>query len=155
MAHFIYVSNIWWYYFKTFGVVHLMKEWRSIDSISRIAHISWKECITQLSQHRQLTGVRMAFLPASPKAKAGLGVQSPSVRRKVLSSQLLWNYWSNYHKTWYVDRTSYVVMHISRKCWSPHFCGSYAPWNVENTHTWPCHRNSSETIDPIFMKLGM
>ena len=62
------------------------------------------------------------FLPASPKAKAGLGVQS-------LSSQLLWNYWSNYHETWYVDKTSYVVMHIGRKFWSPHFCGSYVPWN--------------------------
>ena len=44
-----------------------------------------------------------------------------------LSLQLLWNYWSIYHKTWYVDRTSYGVMHIS-----PHFCGSYAPWNLEN-----------------------
>ena len=110
-----------------------------------------------------------SFLPASPKAKAGLGVQSlrpsvrpsvcpsvcPSVRPKILSSQLLWNYWSNYHETWYVARTSYVVMHIGRKIWSPHFCGSYALWNLENTHKWPCHRNSSETTDPIFMKLGM
>ena len=78
----------------------------------------------------------------------------PSVRPKILSSQLLWNYWSNYHETWYVDRT-YVVMHIGRKFWSPHFCGSYAPWNLENTHKWPCNRNSSETTDPIFMKLGM
>ena len=49
-----------------------------------------------------------------------------------LSSQLLWNYWSIYHETWYVDRTSYGVMHIGRKLWSPHFCGSYAPWNLEN-----------------------
>ena len=38
------------------------------------------------------------FLPASPKMKAGLGVQSlrssvrPSVCPKILSSQLLWNY---------------------------------------------------------------
>ena len=47
----------------------------------------------------------------------------PSVRPKILSSQLIWNYWSNYHETWYVDRTSYVVMHISRKFWSPHFFG--------------------------------
>ena len=37
------------------------------------------------------------LLPASPKAKAGLGVQSlrpsvcPSVRPKILSSQLVWN----------------------------------------------------------------
>ena len=75
------------------------------------------------------------FLPASPKAKADLGVQSlrPSVRPIILSSQLLWHYWSNYHETWYVDRTSYVVMHIGRKFWSPHFCGSYVPWNLENT----------------------
>ena len=49
-----------------------------------------------------------------------------------LSSQLLWNYWSDFHETWYVDRTSYGVMHIGRKFWSPHFCGSYAPWNLEN-----------------------
>ena len=79
----------------------------------------------------------------------------PSVRHKILSSQLLWNYWTNYHETWYVDRTSYVVMHIGRKFWASHFCGSYALWNLENTHKWPCHRNSSETTDPIFMKLGM
>ena len=80
----------------------------------------------------------VTFLPASPKAKAGLGVQSlrlsvrPSVRPKIMSSQLLWNYWSNYNETWYVDRTSYVVMHIGRKFWSPHFCWSYVPWNLEN-----------------------
>ena len=49
-----------------------------------------------------------------------------------LSSQLLWNYWSDFHETWYVDRTSYGVMHIGWKFWSPHFCGSYAPWNLEN-----------------------
>ena len=51
-----------------------------------------------------------------------------------LSLQLLWNYWSIYHEAWYmyVDRTSYGVMHIGRKFWSPHFCGSYAPWNLEN-----------------------
>ena len=79
----------------------------------------------------------------------------PSVRPKILSSQLLWNYWSNYHVTWYVDRTSYVVMHIGRKFWSPHFFGSYAPWNLENTRKWPCHCNYSETTDPISMKLGM
>ena len=73
----------------------------------------------------------------------------PSVHPKILSSQLLWNYWSNYHETWY------VVMHIGRKFWSPHFCWSYALWNLENTHKWPCHRNSSETTDLIFMKLSM
>ena len=49
-----------------------------------------------------------------------------------LSLQLLWNYWSISHETWYVDRTSYCVMHIGRKFWCPHFCGSYAPWNLEN-----------------------
>ena len=49
-----------------------------------------------------------------------------------LSLQLLWNYWSIYHETWYVDITSYCVMHIGRKFWSPHFCGSYASWNLEN-----------------------
>ena len=79
----------------------------------------------------------------------------PSVLHKILSSQLLWNYWSNYHETWYVDKTSYVAMHISMKFWSPHFCGSYAPWNLENTNKWPCQRKSSETTDPIIMKLGM
>ena len=49
-----------------------------------------------------------------------------------LSLQLLWNFWSIYHETCYVDRTSYGVMHIGRKFSSPHFCGSYAPWNLEN-----------------------
>ena len=29
-----------------------------------------------------------------------------SVRPKILSSQLLWNYWSDFHETWYVNRTS-------------------------------------------------
>ena len=68
-----------------------------------------------------VSSATVVFLPALPKAKAGLGVQSlrpsvrPTVRPKILSSQLLWNYWSNYRETWYVDRTSYVVMHISRK----------------------------------------
>ena len=43
----------------------------------------------------QVTVDARGFLPASPKAKAGLGVQSlrpsvrPSVRPKILSSQLL------------------------------------------------------------------
>ena len=49
-----------------------------------------------------------------------------------LSLQLLWNYWSIYHETWIVDRTSYGVMHIGRKFWSPHFCESYAPRNFKN-----------------------
>ena len=105
--------------------------------------------------------IKVPFLPASPKAKAGLGVQSlrpsvrPSVHPKILSSQLLWNYWSNYHETWYVDRTSYGVMHIDRNFWSPHICWIYVPWNLENTYKWPCHCNSSETTDPFIMKLGM
>ena len=73
----------------------------------------------------------------------------PSVRPKILSSQLLWNYWSDFHETWYVDRTSFGVMHICWKFWSPHFCWSYVPWNLENTYKWPCHCNSSETTDPL------
>ena len=32
----------------------------------------------------------------------------------------------------FIDRTSYDVMHIGRKFWSPHFYRSYAPWNLEN-----------------------
>ena len=54
------------------------------------------------------------FLPASPKAKAGLGVQSlrPSVRPSVRLS-------------------------------------------VRPSVPKSCHRNSSETTDPIIMKLGM
>ena len=55
-----------------------------------------------------------------------------------LSSQLLWNFWSDFHETWYVDRTSYGVMHIGGKFWSPHFCGSYAPWNLENIYIYVC-----------------
>ena len=27
-------------------------------------------------------------------------------------------------------RTPYVVVHITRKCWSPKFCGSFAPLNL-------------------------
>ena len=84
----------------------------------------------------------VVFWPASPKAKAGLWVvQSlrpsacpsvlPFVHPKILSSQLLWKYRSNDHETWYVDRTSYGVQ-IGRKFWSPNFCGSYAPWNLQN-----------------------
>ena len=46
-----------------------------------------------------------------------------------LSLQLVINYWSIYHETWYVDRTWYGVMHICRIFWSRHFC---APWNLEN-----------------------
>ena len=55
----------------------------------------------------------------------------------------------------YVERTSYVVLHIARKFWFPHFCGSYAPWNLEITHKRPCHRISSETTQPNSMKLGI
>ena len=57
----------------------------------------------------------------------------------------------DFHETWYVDRTSYGVMHIGRKFWSPHFCWRNVPWNLENTYKWPCHCNS----DPFIMKLGM
>ena len=59
-------------------------------------------------------GLGVQSLPASPKAKAGLGVQSlpPSVRPSV----------------------------------RPSVCPSFPK---------SCHRNSSETTDPIIMKLGM
>ena len=40
-------------------------------------------------------------------------------------------------------RTSIVVVHITGKFRSSHFCGSYAPWNLENSHKLPCQRNSS------------
>jgi hypothetical protein len=40
-----------------------------------------------------------------------------------LSAQLLWNYWTEFHETWLVVRTPYVVMHITRKFWSPKFWG--------------------------------
>ena len=45
-----------------------------------------------------------------------------------LSAQLLWNYWFDFDETWHVARTSYVVVHITRKFWSPSFCVSYALW---------------------------
>jgi hypothetical protein len=48
-----------------------------------------------------------------------------------LSTQLLWNYWTEFHETWWVVRTPYVVVHIIRKLWSPGICGSYAPLNLE------------------------
>ena len=56
------------------------------------------------------------FLPALPKAKAGLGVQSlrPSVRPFVCPS-VPKSCHRNSSETWYVDRTSYVFMHIGRK----------------------------------------
>ena len=62
----------------------------------------------------QVTVDARGFLPASPKAKAGLGVQSlrPSVRPSVRLS-------------------------------------------VRPSVPKSCHRNSSETTDPIIMKLGM
>ena len=86
---------------------------------------------------------------------------TPSVRLSVRLSvrpsvpKSCHHYWFNYHETWYVDGTSCVVMHIGRKFWFPHFCGSYAPWNLENTYKRPFHCNSSETTDPFIMKLGM
>ena len=49
-----------------------------------------------------------------------------------LSAQLLWNYWSEFEETSYVARTSYVVVHITRKFWSSNFCRSYAHLNLEN-----------------------
>ena len=130
-----------------------------------------------------LTTCPHLFLRASPKAKAGLGVQSlrPSVRPSQnlviatplkLLFQLSWNLvcrsdiicsyayrqeiliplflWEvcplgtlkilikdlviatplklliRFSWNLVVDRTSYVVMHIGRKFWSPHFCRSYA-----------------------------
>jgi hypothetical protein len=47
------------------------------------------------------------------------------------AAQLLWNYWTEFHESWWVVRTQYVVVHITRKFWSPKFCGSYAPLNLE------------------------
>ena len=43
-----------------------------------------------------------------------------------LSAQLLWNYPTNLNETWYTARTSYVVMHFSKKYWSSKFYGSNA-----------------------------
>ena len=51
--------------------------------------------------------------------------------RSSLSAQFLWNYWTEYHETWLVVRTPYLVVHITSKFWSPEFCGSYAPLNLE------------------------
>ena len=69
---------------------------------------------------------KLGFLPASPKAKAGLGVQSlrPSVRSSVRPSV------------------------------RPSVCPSVRP-SVRPSVPKPCHRNSSETTDPIIMKLCM
>ena len=46
-----------------------------------------------------------------------------------LSAQFLWNYSSDFYKTWYIARASYVVVHITMKFWSPHFFRSCAPFN--------------------------
>ena len=98
-------------------------------SIPRDKTFPWVPFFTLWPRPKSLTH----FLPASPKAWSAVTPSvCPFVRPKILSSQLLWNYWSNYHETWYVDRISYVVVHIGRKFRSPHFCGSYAPWNLEN-----------------------
>ena len=70
--------------------------------------------------------VEMIFTCVTKGESRSRSAVTPSVCPKILSSQLLWNYWSNYQDTWYVDRTSYLVMHIGRKFWSPHFYGSYA-----------------------------
>ena len=70
--------------------------------------------------------IAAVFLPASPKAKAGLGVQSlrPSVRPSVCPSV------------------------------RPSVCPSVRP-SVRPSVPKSCHRNSSETTNPIIMKLGM
>ena len=47
-----------------------------------------------------------------------------------LLAQLFAYHWIKYYKTWYVARTSYVVV-IIRKFWSPNFCRSYTPLNLE------------------------
>jgi hypothetical protein len=31
----------------------------------------------------------------------------------------------------YIYTSLYLVVHITRKCWSPKFCGSYAPLNLK------------------------
>ena len=122
-------KNIFWLRKRRIGVTwYLISAW-----ISRVRFLT---CVTK-GESRSRSAVTL------------------SVRPKVLWSQLLLNYWSNYHETWYVDTTSYVGMHIGRTFWSPYLCGRYAPWNLENTHKWPCHRNSSDITYPIFMKLGM
>ena len=48
-----------------------------------------------------------------------------------LSACLVWNDWTKFYKTWYVARTIYVVVHITRKLWSPNFCRSYAHLNSQ------------------------
>ena len=79
-------------------------------------------------------------LHASLTAEEGLGVGSlrPSVCPPVHSNKLViatpLKLLSDFHETWYVDRTSYVVVHIARKCCSPDFNGRYSPWNLENNH---------------------
>ena len=132
----IRTCNQWWQEVKPLG-----HNWYSYWVICIYEYKRADSCIPCMHENRSRSAVHPSVCP--------------SVRPKILSSQLLWNYWSNYHVTWYVDRTSYVVMHFGRKFWSPHFFGSFVPWNLENTHKWSCHRNSSETTHPIFMKLGM
>jgi hypothetical protein len=50
----------------------------------------------------------------------------------------------------------YVVVHITRKCWSPKFCGSYAPLNLKfpEIYFWSSCQHNSETTEQNFMKLG-
>ena len=50
-----------------------------------------------------------------------------TLKKITLSAQLGLNNWSKFHETWYAVRTSYVVVHITGKFRSSHFCGSYAP----------------------------
>ena len=122
--------------------------------VTRLTNRGFKRCCVIYKCHIQVSFTCVANGESRSRSAVTPSV-CPSVRPKILSSQLLWNYWSDFHGTWYVDRTSYGVMHIGRKFWSPHFCGSYVPWNLENTYKWPCHCNSSETTDSFIMKLGM
>ena len=92
-----------------------------------------------------------------------------------VSRQLLWNYWTKFYKTWYVARTLFVVVHITRELWSPNICGSYAHLNLEICvsfelrnlskiliitltfqilwNYWTCYCNFSAASQQNFMKL--
>ena len=73
-----------------------------------------------------------------------------------LSAQLLWNYWTEFHETWLVVRTPYVVVHITRKFVFPKFCG-LCPFVFEfknfskYTSKAACQHNSSETTEQNFI----
>ena len=106
-----------YFLYKTlqFTIIYLVNMWCMIVSCNWFWSFSFilymiskirRSCFPCLWRQTRMRGESPYFLPASPKAKAGLGVQSlrPSVRPSVPKS---------------------------------------------------CHRNSSETTDPIIMKLGM